>query len=245
MLTFLTWMWLPIPFVVFILGCIALSVWSDLEEECRHCNPSRYRSGPHNSHSFWGWLGFLLIPWATVVAIALGITQAVHFGSTPEVTYNQVLASQFGFQSGKTYPLIIGSRTGGSTGSVYGSFSFGFGSVSGSTVPSSSFPFSFTNDQGNSYMLDMPTSKTTFIKVADTSDESLVLNLVNANTYRLQACTQHRYHSGIFIRAKYTDCTMPNPPEVISRQFGDYVQRHVRSVVVRITDADYQKLLDN
>jgi hypothetical protein len=224
-----------------------LLVWDDLQGECRHCHPYRYSEvgGPHNSHSAWGWLGFLLLPCATIAATVLAIMQAASFGSTPPVTYNQVLASQFGFQSGRTYPLIIGSRTGGSTGSVYGSFSFGFGSVAGSTVPSSSFPFSFTNQKGNSYMLDMPTSKTTFIKVANASDESLVLNLVNANTYTPQVCTQHRYHASIFIRAKYVDCTMPNPPVTITRQFGDYVQRYVRSVVVRITNADYQKLLDN
>lgn len=179
------------------------------------------------------------------MAIILAIAQAVNFGQAPYVTYNQILAQQFGFQSGKTYPLIIGSRTGGSTGSVHGSFSFGFGSVSGSTVPSSSFPFSFTNQQGNSYLLDTPTSKTTFIKVADTSDESFVLNLIDAETDRPQACTQQRYHDGIFIRAKYVDCTMPSPAEVITQQFGDYVQANVSSVVVHITDADYQKLLNN
>jgi len=243
MLTFLTWMWLPIPILVLILAVAVGYVWGKLEWKC-YVREHRSSRTLHARHRRYG-RATVLLALLTVVAAILGIGQAANFGSAPKVTYNQILASQFGFQSGKTYPLIIGARTGGSSGSVYGAFSFGFGSVSGSTVPSSSFPFSFTNDQGNSYMLDMPTSKTTFIKVADTSDESLVLNLTDADTDRLQACTQYRYHSGIFVRAKYVNCTMPKPAEVITEQFGDYVQDSVSSVVVHITDADYQKLLGN
>ena len=114
-----------------------------------------------------------------ITYLLLGVINLIVYNvydDTPATTSNKVIAEQYGFESGKEYPLTIGPRTGGSSGSISGSFFFGSGSVSGSQHPTSAFPFSFENER-NRYIINVPTDKTNFIKVDNESDQSLSLTL--------------------------------------------------------------------
>ena len=97
------------------------------------------------------------------------------------------VAGQMGFDSGKQYPLLLGGRTGGSTGelstTVHAGFFSATATVQNSTAPASAVSLSYSYE-GKSYILELPTSRVTFVQ-SETATPSATIWLSGAQDYKL------------------------------------------------------------
>lgn len=99
-------------------------------------------------------------------------------GSQREATVTEVVQS-FGLNSGASYPLVLGSRITGSSGDMKvssGLFSF---SANTTITPASATTISFEHNN-TSYMLELPTSKLTFVQ-SSSEKPSVRLYLLNGD----------------------------------------------------------------
>ena len=184
------------------------------------------------------WVGFYLVGLAALLVYG-GLSYAqFNPRRPPDLSSNEVIVKQFGFESGKAYPLEIGPRVGGAGGESHGSLGLFGGSFAVNTYPASSFPFSFTNSDGSTYMLDIPVSKVTYQFVDDQAAESLTLALDGLGSSSIDCERSDPYWRWALPTRDFEldSCRVP-------QQFGDWVQSRVESVSVMITRENYQALL--
>lgn len=166
---------------------------------------------------------------------------------------NTRIAYEYDFNSGQSYPLQLGSRTGGSAGSVSGVFIFGFGAADGEIHPTSAYPVSFIASDGRVYMITLPTSKTTFYMVDNLSDENMNITLDTHDNCTLSGHSRSNcqgrdvcengpieWSNLIFFQPRSINC-VPRPTGIVN--FSDYVETHLATVVIHITPTDYDILL--
>lgn len=116
----------------------------------------------------------LLILYISANAVALIVT-----ANRPSIagmsTYTEV-AAHFGLESGKQYPLNLGSRFSGTSGhmSVSGGAFYVYGS--GSWSPATAVSLGFKSLDDRSWILEVPTSRITFIQ-EDGATPSMAVNL--------------------------------------------------------------------
>src|SRR5690606_31744753 len=108
--------------------------------------------------------------------------------SNEPLAYTYV-AEQMGLGSGESYPLVLGGRTGGSAGGVNVTSTVTSGlfsartttTMQGSTTPASAVSLGCTY-QEKTYILDMPTSRITFIQ-SETEQPSVTIWLSGDSTF--------------------------------------------------------------
>ena len=150
------------------------------------------------------------------------------------LTYTYV-AAEMGFVSGQAYPLQLGGRTGGSAGETNVSTTLSSGlfsarstsSMQGSTTPASAVSFGYTYE-GKTYILEMPTSRITFVQ-SDTQEPSVTVWLRDETTfafgeivydeYPVSECTW-RFNNFIWM-CLWPDYNEPGPTPSISQHAMD------------------------
>ncbi len=188
-----------------------------------------------------------------IVSLVTGLF--VNGSNDREISKSAAAEQSFGFVSGREYPFVIGARTGGSVGSVSGDF-FGF---SGSESPASSFPFSYHSAKtGCDYVADLPVSHVRFEMVARAKDESVKLTLKSDEDiasqdgsdggYLPENCAYRPLEKRVlvnFIAVKSREkvCHYEPTGALGQEQFGAFLARAADFADIKITVADYQKLL--
>jgi|GEM_PF-3657776 len=153
-------------------------------------------------------------------------------------------AAGFGFESGESYPVQIGSRIDGSAGEGYfygGIFSNG-GSIS--IQPGSALPVSFSDGE-RSYILEIPTSQVTFVQDASAESTSIELYLVDAvgdfGKYTREC------EPAILSLMLGTHCaddqTYENYEDTQRRGLGPIVSDNFDSATIKLSPDLYQQLL--
>ena len=127
---------------------------------------------------------------AKVLQIALGLTLAITLvntvsfigtmlaGRTSMATVSEV-AQEFGFESGKSYPLVLGNRFAGTMGELHVSSGLFSVSADAKFTPGTATTVSFDYD-GKSYMLELPTDYITFV-LKDDVEPSIKMSLNHAD----------------------------------------------------------------
>lgn len=137
-----------------------------------------------------GTIGLWLAGYAVVTLIVIVFSSpAKPWTPQNEPLPYTVAAEQLGFVSGEEYPLVIGERVGGSEEgtNVSTTVRAGLFSARATTVlqssssPASAVSFSYTHED-KSYILELPTSRITFIQ-SDTQDPSVTIWLNDEATY--------------------------------------------------------------
>ena len=189
-----------------------------------------------------------------IVSLVTGLF--VNGSNDREISKSAAAEQSFGFVSGREYPFVIGARTGGSVGSVSGDF-FGF---SGSKSPAPSFPFSYHSAKtGCDYVADLPIGRVRFETVANAKDESVKLTtksetssgytVWNSGDERLSMSCAYRplkkrvLVNFIAVKSREKVCHYVPTGALGDEQFGAFLSRTANFADVKITEADYQKLL--
>lgn len=158
--------WIILVLAIGIVGGYVAHIWAD--------EVARTVRG-----AFVGAVILWLVGYAVVTLIVMAAAQ-INKPDTPpnDPLAHTYVAEQMGFVSGKTYPLMLGGRTGGSSGDISVTTTTGLfsarTSVEGSTTPASAVSFSYTTFEGKTYILDIPTSRITFVQ-SETEDPSVTL----------------------------------------------------------------------
>lgn len=206
-------------------------------------------------------LWFFFYAVATVAVFAFSpITKPTAPWSDPlEYTY---VAAEMGFVSGQNYPLLLGERSGGSAGvtSVTTSLSSGLfsarttSSMQGSSTPASAVSFGYTYE-GKTYILEMPTSRITFVQ-SDSQEPSVTVWLKDEATfafgesvydeYSVSACSW-RFHNLIWM-CLWPEYSGPNPTPIISQHAMDVglapvIMEGFDRATVTLSPDMYRKLL--
>lgn len=187
---------------------------------------------------------------AAVNGIAWG-TSASSIGDR-SATIGEV-SQQFGLTSGDEYPLVLGSRISGSSGS--GSVSGNFFSIYGesSTQPATAISISFTHGDA-SYILEIPTSKITFKKSEGPSKVQLFLNdrdLYDGYAENPVASTTFTYGACRLVMVNlWLNCVKPQTSakttlnSAVQRQgLSPVVAKNLDSAIVTLTPSAYKQLL--
>ncbi|MCL2869433.1 hypothetical protein FWF48_01315 [Candidatus Saccharibacteria bacterium] len=196
----------------------------------------------------------VIVAWGISCGVALVLTSLVGDESCDNTVTYQKAAREFGFSSGNKYPLILGARSGGSSGYINGTFYLGMfggsGNIEGKTSPTSMFPVSFEYGDATN-MLDIPTVNTTFKKVASQADTGVVIKL-NTEQYATAistTTTKHRRGSISWwnLLLYYTDIAS-DPVTVKSTLFKEkglapIIQQGISSCTVYLTSEQYDQLL--
>ena len=125
---------------------------------------------------------------ATVIAMIITGVNKPHTPGPEPIAFTYV-AEQMGLVSGDTYPLMLGGRIGGSEGETdvsttvtAGLFSAGATTtMQGSSSPASAVSLGYTYEE-KTYILEMPTSRITFIQ-SETETPSVIVWLRDEQTY--------------------------------------------------------------
>ncbi len=152
--------------------------------------------------------------------------------SGSDARLGKVLVGQYGFESGKLYPLEI--EGGGDASS---------GSLAVVMTSSASYVLSFHSDDGIIYSWEVPASKVTRQIVDNSSREGAAVTLVGSRWIER--------HGGVSCPVKsapYWRQTVPARDIVdaecrIGGEFGSWAEAYTKSVVINITEENYQSLL--
>lgn len=125
-----------------------------------------------------------------LVAIGFSANSKPHAPVSEKLTYQHV-AEQMGLVSGETYPLILGARVGGSTADINVATTVTSGLFSArattnlqvSSAPASAISLSYTY-QEKTYILELPTSRVTFIQT-ESENPSVSVWLSGGSSYKL------------------------------------------------------------
>lgn len=158
-------------------------------------------------------------------------------------------AKVFGLESGKTYPLVLGERLGGTVMTVSASAGFFSARASASGKPASSVSVSFTHGS-NSYILDLPTSQITFHQ-SKTAPPTIAIYLNKNGDYGTMVTKTHPCNK-LGIESGFMSCrrivTHVATPQTLGsaqmrRGLGPIVQEGGDSFVVTLRSDQYERLV--
>ena len=129
-----------------------------------------------NRKEFFHFFGGVFVTLAVIGNIGTAVFSQA--GPSPRVGSAVLAAGSFGFESGRSYPLVIGGTTGGTAGTVRTSVVLFSARTVADLQPATAVTLSFTNGD-SSWMLTVPTDKITWHQ--DTSaPASMTVDLTNA-----------------------------------------------------------------
>lgn len=102
---------------------------------------------------------------------------------------NRVAAELFGLESGKVYPLVVGDKISGTTGTASAAAGWFYSSASISMQPSSAITVVFKKDD-KEWHLEIPTAKITFT-INDAAPQTVKMT-INENDNRTAARTPQK-----------------------------------------------------
>lgn len=124
-----------------------------------------WENSPSKRSTLYSWVTGVSLFLVGVVVVNVIAWSSSYSGKQDRTATVSEVAGKFGLTSGSEYPLVLGSRIGGSKGE--GSVSGGFFSISGSMSVQPATATSVNFQDGNaSYILELPTSKITFVQDA-------------------------------------------------------------------------------
>lgn len=194
-----------------------------------------WHGSPSKRAELYAWLtGISLFLAGIVVVNVISWSSSYSYKGDRTATVSEV-AGTFGLRSGSEYPLVLGSRVGGSKGE--GSFSGNFFHISGSmsVQPATATSVSFQNGNA-SYILELPTSKITFVQDAShTPTVKLYLKNLDVHARGLDGSdgTSAAYDYGecrVVVVNFWLNCVKPTLARTI--HLDDAVQRRGLSPVV-------------
>jgi hypothetical protein len=172
---------IPMLYIVAITGSLLIAyICSDEFARSDHQN-TRYR------------LKVFVVAFLTCAVIGNAFTAAISPGahiSDPRPITNRDAAAHFGLQSSHSYPLVIGSKVGGASGSVITTSGFFSATTAVSLRPATAINVSFTHGD-SSWILTLSTDIITFHQKA--GDPSMVLTL---NKHPYNAAHWDKQYSG-------------------------------------------------
>ncbi|QQS21460.1 hypothetical protein IPM09_02950 [Candidatus Saccharibacteria bacterium] len=131
-----------------------------------------------NRKAFFQIFGITFIVCAVIGNIATALFS--FNGPQPRTGSAAAAAQSFGLDSGRSYPLVIGGITGGSSGTVRANAGLFSARASADLQPATAVTLSFTSGNGvDSWMLTIPTDKITFHQDAS-APASMTVILTNA-----------------------------------------------------------------
>ncbi|HEY8885898.1 MAG TPA: hypothetical protein VIM31_00130 [Candidatus Microsaccharimonas sp.] len=206
------------------------------------------------NYRWWKELITGLVLFAIGVAAVSGIAWAVSAGSTADrsATIGEV-SKDFGLTSGKEYPLVLGSRISGSSGSghIVSNFFSVYGSAS--EQPATAISVSFTHNDA-SYILEIPTAKITFRKSDGPSKVQLFLNTnklydeyaedpAASTTFSYGACKPVVVNLWLNCVKPQTDAVTVLNESVQRKGLSPIVADNLDSAVITLTPEAYTQLL--
>lgn len=206
---------------------------------------------------------------ALPIALILGLVGAnaityawtAHHGKSTQATIGEV-TQQFGFKSGSAYPLVLGNRFAGTSGDLHVSGGLFFVSADAHFAPATAVTIGFDHN-GKSYMLELPTSKITFIK-SDTTKPSVKLWIKYAGSdfvYYNGSSKKGTGNIDTLVERTYGPCdptwhnlvlqcdhevankTVTIGKTIESRGLAPIVQEYFDRAEITLTSAQYNKLL--
>lgn len=194
-----------------------------------------------DKHPWWKGLRPAIATFVVLSVVGNCVTYGLsHLYATPSQNSHEV-ATVFGFESGKEYPLALGSRLGGSSIDVSGyRSSFTVREKAGSMVS-----IGFSNE-GRSYILEIPVSKTTFV-VDNEHQPTMRLYLTKEGYGSKQVI--HESSCAVVVHWFLVTCDRTvefgiNMSEEDMRQgLGDVVQKSFSSAELTLTQQMYDAVL--
>lgn len=207
----------------------------------------------------------IALPLAFVVGLvgtnAITYSWTSHHGATTQATIGEV-TQQFGFRSGKAYPLVLGNRFAGTSGDLHVSGGLFFVSADAHFAPATAVTIGFDHN-GKSYMLELPTSKITFIK-SDEAKPSVKLWIKHTRenfVYYNGSSKEGTGNIDTLVERGYTPCepswhnlvllcdhkmdrkTVTIGKTIESRGLSPIVQEYFDRAEITLTSTQYNKLL--
>ena len=205
--------------------------------------------------------------WLFGYAVVTVIVLLTSLFSKPVTPANEPLAysyvsEQMGLSSGNSYPLVLGSRTGGSSGETDVSTTLTSGlfsarattTMQSSSTPASAVSLGYTYE-GKTYILEMPTSRITFIQSED-GEPSVTIWLSGESTfdfgqkvYEPYAATGCQWtFNNILVMCLWPDYNGPAPTPTIDAHASDVglapvIQGGFDRATITLTPEMYRQLL--
>jgi hypothetical protein len=163
------------------------------------------------------------------------------------------VSKSFGLTSANEYPLVLGSRISGSSGSGYVSGSFFSVHGSSSEQPASAISVSFTHGDA-SYILEIPTAKITFKQSEGPSKVQLFLDTdtlydwyteypTAKTAFTYGACQPVVVNLWLNCVKPQTSATTVLNATVQRKGLSPLVAKHLDSAVITLTPEEYKLLL--
>jgi len=195
-----------------------------------------------------------VVSFAVITVVLNALAYSVSTGPNQPYATARDVAQAFGLQSGKPYPLVLGTRLGGSDGRAYARGGLFTATASVTVRPASALSVSFTNGS-NSYILEIPVSKITFVQ-SDTEAPSVTLNLTKGDgdnvddTFDNVTITTTEEPCTLVVHNFFTTCSkdvLTSTAELTAkiRRHGlpPVVESNLDSAVVVVTSEMYKKIL--